>query len=316
MTLRQGIALATLLLSGCLWGFYCWPVVNHPFPFALGREFWPYLCLIPLGGLGFRVLHPDLRRQRLGLGLAALILAINVAPWFHWLGLPAFGPHPQGLRVMSYNILSSNRDYPAIQHSVQQESPDILFLTEISEEAMGELQDRLDYPYSERTTIGANAIFSRYPLLSVTPEYPNVSDHGKNFSLVAQVQTAQEMLTVIGIHPPIPLTRSSFIVRNQQFEHLSPFIRQISSRVIVLGDFNTSPWSPYFHQFERDSDLSSATQGHWIFATWNFELAWPQLFAKLPIDHVAIRGFDCLDAWTGSASGSDHRPIIAVLKPS
>jgi endonuclease/exonuclease/phosphatase (EEP) superfamily protein YafD len=310
------VALATLLLSLCLWIFSGWTALNRQFPLALGMEFWSYLLLIPSLGLGLRLCRTDLRRQLLGLGLAALLMVLNASPVVNWLGIPSLGPHPEGLRVMSYNIWTYNYDYDAIVQSIQQEHPDILFLTEISEDAMGELQRRLNYPYRDRSSAGSNAFFSRYPLLSVTPDYPNVSDHGKTFSLVARIQTETEILTVIGFHPPIPLARSSFAVRNQQFERLAPYLRQLQGQVVVLGDFNTSPWSPYLQQFEQASRLSSATRGHWIVATWSYQSAWPFLFAKLPIDHIEIRGFTCVDAWTGRANGSDHRPVIAVLKPT
>lgn len=315
MTHKQGIALATLLLSLCLCIFYLWPLVNRPFPWALGMEFWPYVCVIPGFGLGFRLFHSELRVQRLGLGLASLLLVLSVAPWLHWLGMPSIGTKPTGLRVMSHNIWAQNQDYDAIQQSILQENPDILFLTEITKSTMRDLQNRLEYPYSQRSNRGSNAFFSRYPILSATPEYPNVTDHGLTFSLVAQIQTPQEMLTVVGIHPPIPLTQSSFAVRNQQFERLAPFIRQVPNRVIVLGDFNTSPWSPYFDQFLQGAELSSVTQGQGIWATWSYESSLPHWFAKIPIDHIASRGFDCIDAWAGRANGSDHRPVIAELKP-
>lgn len=312
---QQSIALITLLLSLCLWIYSVWPALSHPFPLALGKEFWPYLCLIPSLGVGFRLCCRKLRRQHLRLGFASLLLVLIAAPWLQWVGLPSWGPHPEGLRVMSYNIWAHNLDFAAIQQSIQQENPDILFLTEINASAMGEMESRLDYPFHQHSTSGNNAFFSRFPFISVTAEYPNVTEHGLNFSLVAQVQTPEEILTVIGIHPPIPLPRSSFEVRNQQFERIAPFIQTITNPVIVMGDFNTSPWSTYYRQFLQAADLSSATQGKGIWATWNYESKLPYLLAKIPIDHIASRGFDSIEAWAGHASGSDHRPIVAVLKP-
>ncbi|WP_299489059.1 endonuclease/exonuclease/phosphatase family protein [Acaryochloris sp. IP29b_bin.137] len=312
---QQSIALITLLLSFSLGIYSVLPALNHSYPLALGKELWPYLCLIPVFGFGFRLSHRSLRRQYLRLGIATLLAVLMATPWLQWVGMPKLGSHPDGLRVMSYNIWTQNSDYAAIQQSIQQENPDILFLTEINLSVMDEIKNRLDYPYHQHSKLGSNAIFSRYPLLSVTAEYPNVTDHGLNFSLVAQVQMPQELLTVIGIHPPIPLTRSSFAVRNQQFERIAPFIEKISNRVIVMGDFNTSPWSPYFSQFLQAADLSSVTQGQGIWATWSYESTFPHLLAKIPIDHIASRGFDGIEAWVGQANGSDHRPIVAVLRP-
>lgn len=313
---QQSVAWATLLLSLCLWIYSLWPAVNRSFPLALGMELWPYLCLIPAMGLAIRLYSRRLRRQRIGLGLATLMLLIITAPWCHWLGLPSWGPHSQGLKVMSYNMWAYNKDYKAIQQSIQQENPDILFLTEILQPTMLQLVSRLDYPFQHLSAQGNHAFFSRYPLLQVTAAYPNITDHGLNFSLIAHIETPQGLLTAIGFHPPIPLSRSSFTVRNQQFERIAPFIHQIPTRVIFMGDFNTSPWSPYFAQLLKASNLSSSTQGQGIWATWNYQTTFPHLFAKLPIDHIATRGFDCVDAWTGDANGSDHRSIIAVLKPT
>lgn len=308
------VALTLLSLSLLLWIYFHWAGLNRLFPLAIGMEFWPYLLLIPGLGLGLRLTLPKLRRQILGLGLAMLLLVLNAAPVMHWLGVPALENSPEGLKVMAYNVWLYNDDYEAIQRSIEQENPDILFLTELSGAAMQTLRDRLDYPYSARSTVGTNAFFSRYPLLSVSSKYPHVDAHGQTFSFIARIQAETEVLTVVGFHPPIPLTRSSFAVRNQQFRRLAPYLRQLQGRVIVLGDFNASPWSPYLQQFEQEADLVSATQGHWIWATWSYHSQLPLRLAKLPIDHVEVRGFQSVGAWTGHAGGSDHRPVIAVLK--
>lgn len=309
------MVVATLLLSILIWVFYHWSALNRQFPLANGMEFWPYLVLLPTLGLGISLLRfrRHTRWQWIGLGLATFIMVLNAAPVIHWFGVPSWRKSPEGLRVMAYNIWAYNTDYSAIQASIQQNNPDILFLTEVRRRAMKTLRDRLDYPYVARSPQGSNVFFSRYPLLSVTPDYPNVSDHGKTFSLVARIQTETDILTVVGFHPPIPLSKSSFAVRNQQYERLAPFLRGLPGRVILLGDFNMTPWSPYFSQFEQAANLSSATRGHGIAATWNFQAKMPLRLAKLPIDHIETRGFKSASAWAGKANGSDHRPVVAVL---
>lgn len=78
------------------------------------------------------------------------------------------GTKPAGLRMMSYNIWTQNQDYDAIQLSIQREKPDILFLTEITLSAMRDLENRLEYPYSQRSNRGSNAFFSRYPYSGIS----------------------------------------------------------------------------------------------------------------------------------------------------
>ncbi|MEO1352840.1 MAG: endonuclease/exonuclease/phosphatase family protein, partial [Cyanobacteria bacterium J06635_15] len=147
---------------------------------------------------------------------------------------------------MTYNLWIDNPKIDAIEQSIRHESPDILFLSEISQATMDELRSRLDYPHNYRTTGSNKALFSRYPILEATTADFGVKTQGRTFNLVAKLQVENDTVTLIGFHPPVPIRRNFFHIRNHQLDTLIRTSRELDGKLIVLGDFNTAPWSPYF----------------------------------------------------------------------
>ncbi|MEO0375628.1 MAG: endonuclease/exonuclease/phosphatase family protein, partial [Cyanobacteria bacterium P01_A01_bin.17] len=255
-----------LLLSGLLVLLYYGPFFKYRWLFSVLLELWPYLCVFPL--LSFLLLL--WRPHSIQLGIAALLLILSGSPVLTWVGLPDFRPTPEGVTVMSYNLWIDNPNADAIEQSILGEDPDILFLSEVSQPMMAELRSHLSYPYDYRTDGSNSALFSRYPFVEATTEDFGVKTRGRTFSLVAKLQLEQEIVTVIGVHPPVPIIKSFFHIRNQQLETFAQASRDVAGKMIVLGDFNSTPWSPYFQRFERQSQLQNAGRGQWIWATWYF----------------------------------------------
>lgn len=302
-----------LLLSSLLTLVYYGPFFKYRWLFSVLLELWPYLCVFPLTSVVLLLWRS--RNRSILLGLAVLLLVLNGAPVLAWVGLPRFESMPEGVTVMSYNLWIDNPDVEAIEQSILHEDPDILFLTEVSQPMMAQLRSQLDYPYDYRTDGGNNALFSRYSLLEATTEDFGVETSGRTFSLVAKLQLEQEVVTVIGVHPPIPIIQRFFHIRNQQLETFAQASRNVEGKIIVLGDFNSTPWSPYFQRFERQSQLQNVGRGQWIWATWYFNQTLKTRYIKIPLDHIEIRGLKCLKTWVGQTGGSDHKPVITVLQP-
>ena len=81
--------------------------------------------------------------------------------------------------------------------------------------------------------------------------------------------------------------------------------------MIVAGDFNTTPWSPYFRDLVAAAGLRNAAEGHGYVGTWPAWF-WPAL---IPIDHVLLKGpLVATSVRRGPAIGSDHFPIIADVR--
>ena len=313
---RSFISTLTLLISALLGLLYYGPVVKYIWPFSLALELWPYLAAI--AGLAFLlvIFTPSLRKQRIRLGVATFLLVLCWTPILSWIGRPSIAADPQGIRVMAYNLWIDNPKIDEIEQSIEREKPDILFLSEVSQGTMDKLRSRLDYRYNYRTTGSNNALFTSYPLLEAKTDALGVTTVGRTFSLVAKLKIGDDIVNILGVHPVIPVLPELSHIRNQQLDSFAQVGRDLKGKVIVLGDFNATPWSPYFQRFERIGNLQNTGKGQGIWASWYFNQTLKSRFIKIPIDHIETRGFQPLKTWVGQAGGSDHKPIISVLKPS
>lgn len=309
------ISSALMLISGLQVLVYYSPV-KFRWPLALLVELWPYWGVIPCLSFALVIAIPKLRQQSARLSIATLILILILAPVLNWVGLPQIGSTPEGMRVMAYNLWIDNPNTDAIAQSIQSENPDILFLSEVSKPMMAALQNRLDYPHNYRTEGSNNALFSRYPILEATTTDFGVKTKGRTFSLMAKLQVEGAPVTIIGLHPPIPTIPRFFHIRNRQLDTYATASQSIEGKLIVLGDFNATPWSPHFQRFERLSQLQNAGHRQWIWATWYFNQTLTTRYIKIPLDHIETRGYKALKTWTGKTGGSDHKPIITVLEPT
>ncbi|HDQ70909.1 MAG TPA: hypothetical protein ENN19_02300 [Chloroflexi bacterium] len=99
---------------------------------GLAWGYTPY-CFASLG----LVIPVALMLQRRGLGMAAVLGALVFLALYGELWLPQWrGTDHDGqtLKVMTYNILGSNRDWPAVSRSILDSQADVVSLQELNRE--------------------------------------------------------------------------------------------------------------------------------------------------------------------------------------
>jgi len=80
--------------------------------------------------------------------------------------------------------------------------------------------------------------------------------------------------------------------------------------VLVAGDFNCTPWSPFFADLVAATGLSDSARGFGVWPTWNSTL----LPLGISIDHVLVSdGLVTRNHRVGGDVGSDHFPVIVDL---
>lgn len=126
-------------------------------------------------------------------------------------------------------------------------------------------------------------------------------------SIVAEIQTEGGNCTILATHPPPPVGSAYSRQRNGQFSAISEYVRNAKSEVLLLGDLNTSPWSPFFRQLLLESGLRDGSQGLGIQPTWPTANS---LF-RIPLDHcLHSPNIQIISKKVGPDVGSDHFPII------
>lgn len=118
------------------------------------------------------------------------------------------------------------------------------------------------------------------------------------------VRVAYKGLVIYGIHPPPPINSELANFRDQSLMNLAVQIgNEKSDAVIVMGDFNISPYSPIFKDFISVAKVFETKNR--LIPTWSLGL--------INIDHILVRspGFSEIDdSRIGWWQGSDHRPIF------
>jgi endonuclease/exonuclease/phosphatase (EEP) superfamily protein YafD len=269
------------------------------------------------------LLIKSLRRKRRLLVVLAIALIFYAQSILAWYG-PNSG-QPQSSRipvtVMTYNVNYQLWNTSAVEQLVRANPADIFGLVEPYKEQAADLRKRVQdiYPHYYRATGGNLSLFSRYRMIEARTDNLN----SLHQSLFATLDIQGRPVQVIVLRPPAPQTIDHFNRRNQVLRSLADYAKQQSSSLIVMGDFNTTSWSFYLHEFVQRSGLYSAALGHGLHPTWYYgthtkvfaSTHWLFQFIKIPIDHIFLSKDIQVDQIIAGSSGvSDHRALIGKIR--
>lgn len=290
--------------------------------FALAARFWwafdlfshfrlQYLILAVL----FCLLALALRAHVVAAVLVAVALVHGWAIKDLWLGGTPVPAAALPLRVASVNVLDSNPTPGKVAAFARASDADLLIVVDAQSARWRDTLAAIGglYPHRAPATWANGApviLFSRLPILQ--HEVIRPAD-GRRPYLLTEVAVGRQPVTVAGVHPtsPSPTEPDDSHARNGQLDQIGETVEDEPRPVIVAGDFNTSPWSPHFHDLLAETGLRHAAAGHGWIATWP-SWFWP---ARVPIDHILIRGSVAAAAVKrGPFVGSDHYPVLAELR--
>lgn len=258
-------------------------------------------------------------RMPLAAGAAAALTVIHVAPLAPYLARTA-EPAPDGprLRLLELNVHMANAEHEAVERLVLEAEPDLVALFEVDRRWLRALAGlharyphRIEHPRHDNFGI---ALFSRFPLeeLSLHP----LHDDDIRWVL-ARFTLGSTPVAVIAAHPVPPVGATLSALRDAQLRALSQRVRELrrSAEVVLIGDLNTSPWSPAYRALEHDTDLRNGARGRGLLPTWPAAPAHLRPF-MIPLDHVLLSpGLRVLSLETGPQVGSDHLPVLAEIAP-
>lgn len=208
------------------------------------------------------------------------------------------------LRVVTFNASVINADTDAISQELRRLDADVAVLMEFSEKKYAVIEgNRGTYPYIVGCVRGRHchfAVFSKVPIASSQVR------EGWDGPLMVRVTLggAFSGLHVIGVHfPRLPYVTSQF----KQLAVLLDYLEQLNAPMVVVGDFNATPFSKLISEFAAKANMQRLTR----LPTWP---AYGQL-PQFGIDHVFIStGIRQLEsAGIGFSSGSDHFPVVVKL---
>lgn len=302
------------------------PIVAAAAALALAEWFWlgdlalfflPWIALAAFAALAFFWI------------IGASVLASAAAFFLLTAGAVISDAHPpqpewssEGapLRITSFNAFIGNADPTQLETYLRAELPDIVVLQETFGRFELDIIGRVDdlYPHRARVVNGEVAVLSRLPILSAETL---ASDGGRGTAgslLRAEFDIGETRLVLFAIHAPTPRLGSDIWQRrNDLLADLAGVIAEVpeNAAIIVAGDLNTPPWSPYFAELLEAADLVD-TSGRLIpLATRIVDRREVPAGFGAPVDHVLVSpGIAWRTSRTGPPIGSDHLPITVDLR--
>ena len=252
--------------------------------------------------------------------IAVVVLVVNAVPLlpYYWPGNRDAGAEGPTLRVLAANLRYRNADLGGALRLVETERPDIILLTELAPARHGLLDElAAAYPHRVDALTGSSfgvALLSRWPIRDQSIDVAAGADLPVIGARLcpddASGEPASPCLTVAGFHGAQPV-HGHWAARNAQIDAAVAIAAAApDDRVIVMGDFNLTPWSPVFGSLLKRAGLRDTARGFGVQAS-RFNDWGP---FGLPIDHVLVgTGFAVRDRRLGPDIGSDHLPVIADL---
>jgi endonuclease/exonuclease/phosphatase (EEP) superfamily protein YafD len=266
-----------------------------------------------LVGFSTFIFFAQVQSKKRWLLVSAFCIIINLAeivPWYFPAPALAGATPEQNLRILHSNVLRSNRRYSEVISLVKAEQPDIAVFVEVNTSWAKELSVLSEmFPYYSQQQESENfgsAIYSKLPLENVSVK---AFSQGRK-SLLADVKFQGKIISMILAHPTVPIKQQSFIDRNKQLAAIGEYAAQVKNPLIVVGDFNTTMWSPFYTNMVKTAKVRNARSGFGILPTWPTFLP----LAYIPIDHFLVsKEIGVLKIRTGRNVGSDHLPLITDL---
>ncbi len=221
--------------------------------------------------------------------------------------------HVPTLKLLSSNVLMTNRESSRLLALVREHQPDILISLE-SDQWWQEQLDTLDnYPHKLACPLDnlyGMHVYSRIPLHDSTIEYLVESDKPSMSTRVEMNPDISIQLHVVHPAPPAPGENEQSTERDVELIMLAKALAGSRNRVVVAGDLNDVAWSATTRLFRQISGLLDPRIGRGLFNTFN-AFHW---FARWPLDHVFVSShFKVVDVQRLPAIGSDHFPLLVEL---
>jgi endonuclease/exonuclease/phosphatase (EEP) superfamily protein YafD len=305
LNLLAGLAILAVALG--MWGAIVVPALDVITHFA-------YPLLIVAGACFVIALLLSRRwdSQRV-LACVALIACLGLTgPEF----VARLAPHsaPAGeprLRLMTYNLFWQNKTPDKAEAVVRASGADVVILIE-SGNRLRFLRSRMTdlYPHQSYCPCGLT-ILSRWPIIDDYMRYNRWQIPTEmNWAVI---ESPAGRFTVMGVHMNWPTKPDAQAVDSANLVREAALFDRRS--LIVMGDFNSTPWSRFIRRQDEHLQLERRTRA---LPTWPARLPWTEdrhaPFPLLPIDQVyAGTDWRTLAVRRGPSGGSDHYSVIVDL---
>lgn len=282
--------------------------VSHTWPLELITNF-PVQLLIA-GTV--TMLIAVLVRARLGLVVAVIWVVLNGLTLTNTLGTDPRPAEAGAERITLGHLNAQTRpiDVAALGRYLMTTRPELFVVLDpaqsdvprLTSAAPGYMVHRAGSHRTAHPDFVRTVVLSRRPIENV--HHP--ADSGFGASAVELTITGSAPVSVVVFGTDSPRTPGRTHQRDRALTAAARWSRSRPARRVVMGDFNTTPWSPPFRRLLHDGRLFSSLNG------FGLQVSWPEsnVLLRIPIDHALLGpGLAATERGTGPAFGSQHRSL-------
>lgn len=221
---------------------------------------------------------------------------------------------PSRFRVGSLNILCTNHDLDSLRAVIEENDPDIFALLEVTPEWEQNLT-RFDdaYPYvishPEPHAFGIQ-VRSKHPFVKSKTHWLLEGDLP---AVETQIEIEGRQLTLFAGHIEPPISNQMFKSQQLACNEMVEIIDQIAGPLVVVGDFNATPFCSIYRQIK--GDRIDSRYGHGWATSWPADHFPKWLPLWIPIDHAFVSpDVRVISRVLGKEIGSDHLPLFVELE--
>lgn len=214
------------------------------------------------------------------------------------------------IRLIAHNIYLTNFFAYELPAQLAAYEPDILFITEITDDWAEQVATwKAAFPHfqycPEWQNRGGSYIFSQFPI-----ETEGQYCQAYSAFMIAPITINGTRLDIGGAHFRWPWPARG----PKEITEAAPALEALADNSLVVGDFNSVPWSYSMQRFRAFGRLTlHANVGPtWLFA---FLPEFMRIWVGLPIDNVMSKGaVEIVAAQRLPSFGSDHMPVLVDFR--
>jgi endonuclease/exonuclease/phosphatase (EEP) superfamily protein YafD len=260
--------------------------------------------------------------------LYALPLGLNLA-----LILPLFWGNIQprntrsnadSLKVLHVNLDRNNTQYDAAVQYIQQQSADIIFLQEVTPQWFDRIRTQLPnyrviLSQPQKDSQGVAMMLPPTPnpeIEIIQTQIVHLPEKSTRPIIETLIRWQNREVALLSLHTTRPRNHSTSAFQQQEFAAAAHWSQvqqtQFQRPVLIIGDFNTTPWSSRARQLQKQGNLVDSQRG------FGWQTTWPAPFPpplRIAIDHcLHSSAIATLHRRSGVNIGSDHLPLwVEVL---
>ncbi len=257
-------------------------------------------------------------------GVAAAGNAVLLLPYLPWMARIGPGTGPP-LRILHANLHVANPEPERFLDWLEQQERDLVLVQELTPEWLRRLEQIERYQVAladpRPNPAGIALLLPKEPRGAWalrSSEILQMSGVWGDRPVVELIlHFGEQEIALLSFHAARPISGGESAVQRKDFEWASQWARTQSAagrQHLIVGDFNSTPWSSRFRRLQRETGLRNSLGGRGLQGSWPTSLpGW----MRLPIDHALVSpGLGVAQRELGPELASDHRPLLLEVAPA